>query len=429
MKKYILLGDVFGIGGWQLYGDARITYLTEKGIEPYFLCCYQKEEDIKLAALKSCAKMSRFEFLRAPNMQDRRKVQRVLEQVKAFVDCRPGDEVFVESTSITLSLWGEMIAQALHGTHFAYLLQSHIENVPQAQLAYFDFKYSQQLLGGMSTKTLPDLFQGHREIEPGREFGIPATWKSPLCESGEYDDMLAQLRGCVGEEGKIIGYFGVLDKPHFALLCDYIGQYAGRHPECRFAFLSVGSSKDGSAEKRQLAVQSAHCVCVNIPQLYPVPRQVFRAMDVCISSFGSSMVSFRSGAPTLRLLNDVEIRPHGVMGITLKTAPYVECPPCEESLDELMDNMLFLNAYSEADCQPPPPQKDYHLSHAYEDSVMRLYEPHEHGDAYYDVRNMPCASRYERCVRFLNHFMGIQAAEKLLERVVRAKQRLMKRGQ
>ena len=53
--KYVILGQLAGIGGWQLYIDARASYIGEKGYDVY-LVSICREKDIAL----SCKNISSF---------------------------------------------------------------------------------------------------------------------------------------------------------------------------------------------------------------------------------------------------------------------------------------------------------------------------------------------------------------------------------
>jgi hypothetical protein len=81
-----------------------------------------------------------------------------------FIEFNQNDEVFIESTDMWLSMWGELLAKEMSAINFSYLLHSHIENISSSVQKYFDFKYRQQLLAGMSELTLPELFNGYVKI-------------------------------------------------------------------------------------------------------------------------------------------------------------------------------------------------------------------------------------------------------------------------
>ena len=341
MKKYVLLGGAIGIGGWQLYCDARISYVTETGCKPYMIYASSKSQSdtVSLKSFKECSIVNIQELERPPFVFCKRQIKRIVNQVMDFLNIEDGDDVCFESTNIIFALWAELFAKEANADHISYLLHSHIEEIPTETQKFFWHKYQQGKLGGMNDETLRMLFKNYKDIRPEDACGIAASWRSPLCESNDYDKVIDEIKAC----DYVIGYFGTLNKPHFLKLCDCLDNYFSGHNEHSFAFISIGSSANGMAEKKQTDVSNSHtnCKTVNIPALYPVPKNLFRAMDVCFGSWGSATVAARVGTYTVRLMDDVNLIPQGIIGVTLRSYPYKECDVGKESVEELLDNILL----------------------------------------------------------------------------------------
>lgn len=416
MKKYILFGAVTGIGGWQLYIDARYTYLTDIGIEVYvFDGIKSSKQKIKLDELKN-GKVKRIrELSESPQVYSKKQIISIVQSILGFINYEENDEIFIESTSITYSLWGELVAESTRGTNYCYLLHSHIENIQREVQDFFWQKYKNNLLAGMATNTLPELFSEYKDIPSSDNVWIAASWKDPLCKEKNYRTDATKIVKAHKENRLVIGYFGTLNKPHFIKLCDFMATFCGENSNYKFLFVSVGSSKDGYSEtyQKQLENTCTNCGIINIEEMYPVPDDLFKQMDVCIASWGCARVAARSNRKTIMLVNDVDITPHGIMGITIKKEPYNDEPKCKESLAQLLHELLFTNKYDNVDYSEPIVQSNYYIYQKKQDFVMQPFVNKQ--NEYYDVRNIPLVKKRDSILKKLNKVFGLRITSFLID--------------
>lgn len=296
MKKYIILSCPNGIGGWQLYTDARVQYLTEQGIKVYVL--YQDnigDSPIVLRHLKNGFTKNIRQLCFQPQLYTKKQRKNILREIKEFIGYSSDDEYFIESTSMSYSYWGEVIASEIKAVNYSYLLHSHIENVPEDVQKFFAFKYKNNLLAGQSKITLPDLFKGYMDVEEdSRE--IIATWDPSFAkEDMGLSSEIEQIHTLKSKGYKIIGYFGTLEKNNFLKLCDFLKMYMRKHSKENFLFISIGSSTKNIAEKYQLATlgECTNCENMNIKAMYPVPERIFELLDICVASWGSAISALK----------------------------------------------------------------------------------------------------------------------------------------
>ena len=413
MKKYILLGAAKGIGGWQLYCDARIAYLNEKKIKVYIIysSVFSDECKIKLSHIKNNIHINIKEFLYPPFVYSKIQIIKIINKIKELIDFSVHDQLCIESTTIMFSLWGEYLSKQFLCDHCIFLLHSHIENVSKHLQDFYWFKYQQKKLAGMSVETLPSLFNGYKTISKEDSNWVSASWESPLYVSDKYDDFIQKIKS-FHENVKIIGYFGTLNKPHVPLLFDELINYFNFHKDSSFIFLSIGSSGDGKIEKLQQNIekQCKNCHSYNIPEQYPVPISLFRIMDVCIASWGSATTAYCAGCMTIRLLNDINVDPQGILGITIKL-PYHKSPIVKESLIDLLDDILFKGIYNNITMASPPDYIDFRLKQQKEDDVLLPYYPEKR--EYYDVLSI-CEKQKYKYLKMLNSIFGIKITQYLL---------------
>lgn len=138
--------------------------------------------------------------------------------------------------------------------------------------------------------------------------------------------------------------------------------------------------------------------------MYPVPKQIFQKMDVCLASWGSAVNSARAGALTIRLLDDVTIIPHGIMGITITD---YKSPGCSETLTELFEKIRS-GEYRAEDAHTDYKPYDYSMAHKQMDqSIFNI----THENAYYDISKIKKVSRRSNIEKDLNTILGIRTTK------------------
>ena len=134
------MGETNGIGGWQLYCDARVIYLKDKGYDVYILYSHLGKDDVKLKGLQEVKKINSIYASQRAYVFTKKQVNSIVDDILKQIDYHDNDDLFIESTCIPYALWGELLARRTKGTHFSYLLHSHFENVPTAIKEFFYFK-------------------------------------------------------------------------------------------------------------------------------------------------------------------------------------------------------------------------------------------------------------------------------------------------
>lgn len=415
------MGHFSGIGGWQLYCDARIVYLTELGYEVYFINDNSFTIDnIKIDTFKHVNYIDFKELYFSPYIYTKNQISNVNSKISNRISFADGDKVFVESTSIQQALWGEIIAEAFSGIHFSYLLHSHFDNIHKSVKKFFLFKYSQDLLGGMTNKTVPNLLNDLESIPPDKANGMSALSRGPLIESDEYDLYIKSIKERLGEKSYIIGYFGTLSKPHFIPLCDKLTLFFNKYSNYKFCFLSIGSSSNGEAEhlQNQIALNCKNVICKNVPELFPVPRALFRAMDLCIGSWGSSRIAAKAGAKTLRLIDDKSVEPQGLIGITLIKEPYHEIGSEKYDFLELLEDYLIKRKYDGYDYYPPSPDEpDFRFVHRKNDEIIKPFIERPRCHEYYNTRKIKNTTSKWIVIKICNYILGKKITNRIIDTI------------
>lgn len=409
MRKYILFGPAYGIGGWQLYINARCKHLYENNIDFYLIFPPETGGDkIKLEYISKAKKYSLEQI--EPYWYSRHHVNDIIKKILSYIDYHDGDDVFIESTCIIYSFWGELLAKATHGQNFCYLLHSHTKGFPLAWKKFFSYKYDQDLIAGQTEITIPDLFEGYRKVSKENSRPIYAQWEGPICEDREdCKNYILHLKDYKNSGCKIIGYFGVLRKPHFLLLCDFMVKYCNDHQSQKFLFVAIGSSGETKPEDKlcEIPRNTVNCEVYNIPEMYPIPREIFELLDVCLASWGSSAHAATVCHRTIRIYDDVNLIPHGIIGINLQE-PYHLHRPVESTMEELFDEILFGGNYKDIEYIEPKCITTSSGGHEKIDLDMKPFVDRVNGRKYYNIFSMPFNGGVSKVKYFLFHIFGVR---------------------
>ena len=420
MKKYILMGSMLGIGGWQLYCDARIIYLQEQGYDVYFMnYALVDSRHIKLETYNRVKHIELGDGTSIPYVFSKRETKRIVDSFLNQIGYSKNDQVFVESTCMDQALWGELIAKYSNGIHFSYLLHSHFDNPSLMMKKFFLFKYEQGLLGGMTNDTVPELLSELVDVPKERANGMSAAARNPLVESDKYDSLIYRIRKMCSFEGFIIGYFGTLNKPHFIPLCDEIVRFCKEHLDRKFCFLCIGSSWNGESERKIDSISriTENLFVENIPELFPVPKSLFRCMDICVASWGSSIVASRGGARTLRLCDDVSTKVSGIIGLTISaesTNTNNTDINAENELNQWLENYLILRKYDNCVYDPPLDNRpDFRIIHNKNDLIIRPFEKRNEMLGYFDTRSVNNGVKHQRIRKVAYAILGSKNCKKI----------------
>jgi hypothetical protein len=413
MKKYIIIGGISGIGGWQLYIDAKAEYMKEMGWK-VIVFGGDNSKKVKIAGLKEYTPYIIPELSQNIVCFTTRQKNSIIKQMTRIIGTTTDKEVIIESTSIRHAFWGELLASELTAKHFVYLLHSYIPKINKAALDYFDYKYNRHELAGMTDQTIPMLFRGYRNIEEGKTYGLRATGKNPMKKDDEYDQLAKQYLEIVNDCDYLIGSFGTLNKPHTLKILDDVITFARNHQDNRFAYIVIGSSSKGLVEekirKRLEYVQNIKILIVE--EMFPVPELLFDSLDVCIASWGCATVAGRTKAKTIRLLNDIDTTAIGVAGYTLTKEPYNEFPSEECALVEMLEDILINKKYDEYPFVPPSPYLSYQVEFIKHMEFLRSVAGEQ---VYYNMNKL----KYDNYTDFIRKIMfvclGIKNTLKIIE--------------
>lgn len=303
MNTYIFLTfSIVGIGGSQIYTRNKALYLKENGWNVVIASALEGEiliEDLKVYSTNIIPEI-RFK----PHVYPKRTVDRILN--KLILETSSDGEVVIESHSISLSLWGELMARKVNGLNFVFTLEEH-NNVNNATIPYLQFKLNNNSLVGIYNKSISKI-EG-LDCKPDSFLSLPAYCNNVIEDiPNVYDvDSNATFR---------VGIIGRLNKPFVRSICSQISEVIRKNPNATYQVFFIGGGSEKDVKSIRALFSDYSNVKITITGfLYPIPLDLLRQIDYFISSAGSARVPMQIGKPCISI-DGHDLKPIGIVGLT-----------------------------------------------------------------------------------------------------------------
>jgi glycosyltransferase involved in cell wall biosynthesis len=318
-KKYIFFTGTIGtIGGGQIYVRNKVKYLQETGWEVEVFSYLN--DKIMIDDLRSFENNIIRILQYQPKTYSKRQRERVIEKVSSSLGKSEWDEVVIESHEITLALWGEIIAKETNGKHIVYLLSEDFPKLSPDLLKFFDFKHKRKELAGIHNKSLELLFKDYKRIAENEKYSLRA-----ICTNSVVDDVPNDIIDELHKKDINIGCISRLQKPFVSTMVDEVVQFSRKNNDKSIQLVIVGESPDHSIErsiiKKTENVKNLNLVMTG--RLFPIPKKLFKKIDIFISAAGSARVSVAEGVLTLAI-DVINHKPIGLLGYDTNDALYAQ---------------------------------------------------------------------------------------------------------
>lgn len=333
-KKYVILTNtIFSIGGSQLYTRNKVVYLQEKGWDVYVFS--SSKGIIMIDELKKYELNVLPELNYCPHLFTKATRDRVINTIKDVIGSFYNEDFIIETHTIKISLWGEILAQTYNSKHFIYLLCETFGNQPKYILDFMNYKHIRKELAGISEKSLDILFKEYKKIEKNQKFNLKAVCTNSV------DDVENSLISNIEKYDINIGSIGRLNKPFVIKMIDEVVQFCNNNPKKEIQLILVGGSTDGIAEK-EIQKKTENVSNLNLiitGRIFPIPRKLFKIVDIFISVAGAAYVSANEGVLTLTL-DVINFKPIGLLGYETQDTLYSNNEQ-DESISEKLQDILI----------------------------------------------------------------------------------------
>lgn len=305
-RKYVFLTySISNIGGSQIYVRNKTNFLESKGwlVEVF---SYQTGDLI----IKELSKYRNniikeleygaFHYTK----KDRNKLIKTIIRKSNLSN----HELIIESNSIGLSTWGELLAKELNCKHFIYLV-SETFNINHQTFNYLEFKHERRELAGIHEKAINNLFKPYKLLNSEECYNLRA-----YC-SNVVEDIENLHISNIKNADFSIGSIGRLDKPYLIPILNQLKDFIEKHHFYRFNIILIGGTND-NLKYIQIKNLFSNTNNVNIyitGFIYPIPTSLIKKSDVYISVAASALASRNLGIPTITV-DSINYTPLGILG-------------------------------------------------------------------------------------------------------------------
>lgn len=235
-------------------------------------------------------------------------------------------EYVIESTTINISTWGELIAYKLNGKHLLYTLQEENTVSNRSVCNYLRFKYNRHEIAGIAPEAVQNLMKNIGcSCKNAKDFTLIA-YNGNVVE--DYDHSIIEKVLNLPHD-YIICSIGRIDKPFVYPTIKSIISYIKNDEKSRYILLLIGDAPQKTGCKENI-----YNICNGIKNLsvvitgymHPIPFKLLRLCDVSISSSGSASVSQKAGIPTISI-DGIDHMPIGILGYNTNKRLYRENEP------------------------------------------------------------------------------------------------------
>lgn len=374
MKKFLILSySISGMGGGQMYQYNKLKFMKKNGYETYIF--YAISGEIIIKEIEDVAKVCHVDSLNTdPRILNKKEIQSILSEMSNMLGC-DNTELIVECCNKNSSLWGEMLAEKLHGFSYSLIIDEKIGSIDNQLKDFFRFKRDRDELKGLKNETYEMIFDGEK---------VPSTYQYCLRIAGNNVVADVEYKNPVetNYDFKICS-IGRLDKEYNLTLVDQIVLFA-KNTDLKLFFCMIGDSPNHTdIDRIKEKFESVPNVDLYLyGSVYPIPKNLLNEFDIFISSAGSARVSGDRGLPTIT----IDSRDHMSIGIYQYETENTVFRQVEPKIPISEKLQYVVNHYEEIKRKLyVKPKVDF-------DSIFRkhleYYEAHNDVKKYYDVLSM-----------------------------------------
>lgn len=334
MKYVFLTYTVENMGGSIIYTNNKVRFLEEIG---WAVRVFSHEKgNIVLEGLRRFNDNILLELKYHPSFYTKADREFLLQRLQGAIEKQDRESrLVIESQTLNLSLWGEMLAEKLKAKHIVYLLHETFPPLTHEMYSFLDFKHKRRELAGITGRSLEILFKNYKELKPDESYYLKAACTNVV------EDVENSIIDSIRRSDIMIGSIGRLEKGYVRALTKNSIAFANSNPTRRVSLVLVGGTRDEKVarELRKITSPCSNLDLIITGFMYPIPRKLFSLVDIFVSGAGSARVSAAEGVLTMTV--DVNTgKPIGLLGYDTNNSIYGDKEQTK-SIAEMLQEVLL----------------------------------------------------------------------------------------
>ncbi len=414
-RTYILLTrTICTIGGAQVYVRNKVKYLRECGwnVEVF---SYTRDE-IMINDLRPFEKNINTMIKYPPKCFPEKQIHKIVEEIVNSSTIDKCERVVVESHEITLSLWGEMLARSFECKHITYLLSEDFPTLPQGILKYLDFKHKRKELAGIHKQSLKLLFKNYKLVSDNEGYSLRA-----VCENS-VEDVPNSIVDNIVRKDINIGCISRLQKSFVNTMVNEIICFSRNNSGKTIQLILIGASPGNIIEEKIIyktkGIKNLNVVIVG--RVFPIPKKVFKLIDLFISVAGSAGASANEGVLTLTL--DVRShKPIGFLGYDTQESLYSQSD-YDISITDVLERILIKKQGVGKNRYTNYKSRDYNKEYL---KHLAFIDASDKNNNYYEIESIKLTPK-DLLKKYLIGILGVSLFEIIMNHIYKFRLRNLK---
>lgn len=342
MKKYIMItADIHPIGGMQLYSNGKAKYLENNGWSVYLLYFGTTTSDCLISNLNKYTNGAVTALAFRPSQLPTFIVDRTIIRILKIINYTQDDEILIESQADISALWGELIAKKLKAKHICFNCNEQFRGngkYYEENIDFFAFKYLRGELLGLHNDTNRKVFDGYMDVPCSTDYLFDAFEPDPI------QDIKNKQVDNIKRYDFNIAYLGRIIKGYVPNIINGVAEFANNNKDKTIQFIVIGDATARVDEIKNVFGKCKNVVVTYMGDLVPIPRSIYKKIDVMIAGAVCAEISARELVPTI--VADCEnYLSNGILGYTVNNSMYFDPKIGQTSFYNTLNDVLIEKSY------------------------------------------------------------------------------------
>lgn len=338
----ILTRNIINIGGAEIYTRNKLIYLKDSYDVVIISANHGK---IYINELKQFADSIVEELEIDPFYYSYNQRMKILAKLKELLPIeKQYKDIIIESQTVQLSLWGELLASTINGRAFCLLTEDRFPVLSPSANSFFKFKLFRKELAGIATESLSYLFRNNYKVPSDKRYKLSFTCNNSI------EDIESSFIINRNNYDIVIGTLTRLEKVCVPFILNEISKFAKNNPSKNILFVFFGGSQNSKLEKKIITEMSIYknLTFFLTGIIFPIPLSEVQKIDLFINVAGAANATKKNGIPTLSI--DLETgKPIGFLGYNTNSIQYKSDNNSffiDETISDVLEQVFITNKYS-----------------------------------------------------------------------------------
>lgn len=304
------------MGGAQTYVAGKARFLKENNWDVFIFCPGIKGRKSPFIKEDTCIYKYINYLAIMPNECPKFICEQTIENMREIImpnNCDSDNDhlIVIESHDEHYSLWGELLAERVKGRNFCFIVNESFRGNGkryEENMDFFNFKHVRKELLGIEKRSLGLLFEGYKSINENDSYCFSAVNDGPV------QDVYNEKVNSLEKKDYNICYIGRASKSYVPMILEGVRTFAEKYHDSKIQMIFVGELGKERKNIFNILRNAPNIKIVEMGNMVPIPKDLFKKIDVEIAGAGCAWLGPQNGVLTL-LADAKNQRCNGVFGI------------------------------------------------------------------------------------------------------------------